>query len=81
MKSPFTRFGAVAVLILALAGCGGSDSDAPFVPPPPDGSVAAKLAAAAANPANDTSINSSASFTVLQDAGVPAVVVDRKSVV
>jgi len=75
MKSPFTRFGAVAVLILALAGCGGSDSDAPFVPPPPDGSVAAKLAAAATDPANDTSVNSSASFTVLQDAGVPAVIV------
>lgn len=81
MKSPFTRFGAVAVLILALAGCGGSDSDAPFVPPPPTGSVKAAIAAAATDPANDTSINASASYTVLQDAGVPAVVVKGRPVV
>ncbi len=42
----------------------------------PSTPVQAAIAKAAATPANDTSINSSASFTVLQDAGVPAVTIN-----
>jgi len=57
-----------------LAGCG-SDDDGSSITPPSNGSVAQAIGAAAANPANDTSTNSSSAFKVLQDAGVPAVVV------
>ncbi len=39
------------------------------------------IAAAATNPANDTSINSSSAFKVLQDSGVPAVTVAGAPVV
>ena len=72
MNSSLIRWGTAALVALAMAGCGGGDSSGA---PPPGTSVAAALAAAAAVPANDTAINSSASFTVVQDAGVPAVTV------
>lgn len=67
---------AFAALVLALSGCGGGGGDA--VVPPPDGgtpptvSVAQALATAGAQASNDTSVNSTASFSVLQDANVPA---------
>lgn len=76
MKSAFVRLGAVSLFALVVAACGGgggSDDTAP--PPPPDGSVKSTIATAATVPANDTSTNTSASFTVVQGAGVPAVVV------
>jgi len=77
MKSPFARFGTAALLMAVLAGCGGGGgSDAVVTPPPAGGSVKDAIAAAATDPANDTSTNSSASFAVLQNAGVPAVVVN-----
>ena len=44
-------------------------------PPPPASTLESAIDSAAAQPANDTSANSSASFTVLQAAGVPAVTV------
>ena len=72
MNSSLIRWGTATLVALAMAGCGGGDSSGA---PPPGTSVAAALAAAAAVPANDTAINSSASFTVVQDAGVPAVTV------
>ncbi len=75
--------GLVAVVSAAamLSGCG-SDSDSSSVPvPPPGGSVAAAISTAAANPANDTSTNSSSAFSVLQANGVPAVVVRGAPVV
>jgi OmcA/MtrC family decaheme c-type cytochrome len=64
----------------ALVGCGGgndggSSLPAPPAPPPVSGALGAKLTAAAAIPANDTATNSSSAFKVLQDNGVPAVVV------
>jgi OmcA/MtrC family decaheme c-type cytochrome len=67
-----TRWGSVALVVLATAGCGGDGgSDAPVTPPA--ASVKEQINSAAAVPANDASTNSSASFAVLQNAGVPAV--------
>jgi OmcA/MtrC family decaheme c-type cytochrome len=68
MKSILIRLGLLALMISGLAGCGGGGG----------GSAAANpgtIASAAANPANDTSINSSAPFTAMQDAGISPVVV------
>ena len=75
---------AFAALVLALSGCGGGgggDVVPPpdgggVTPPPPTVSVAQALATASAQPANDTSVNPTASFTVLQGAGLPAVTVN-----
>lgn len=66
--------------LAALAGCGGGSGGGSAVVAPAL-SVAAALTSASALPANDTSTNSSASFTVLQDAGVPAVTVNSPPVV
>ncbi len=65
-----------AACATVLAACGGS-GDTPVAPPPPptNSALSAALTAAAAVPANDTSTNSSSAFTVLQNNGVPAVVV------
>lgn len=69
---------AFAALVLALSGCGGGGGDdvAPSpdggTPPPPAASVAQALATASAQAANDTSVNPTASFSVLQSANVPA---------
>ncbi|MBK9244258.1 MAG: OmcA/MtrC family decaheme c-type cytochrome [Burkholderiales bacterium] len=67
-------WGGVAVLLATLVGCG-SDDDGGGTTPPAGGSVSAQIAAAAGVPANDSATNSSSAFKVLQDAGVPAVVV------
>jgi OmcA/MtrC family decaheme c-type cytochrome len=77
MRRSWLQWGSTALLCAALVGCGsdGGDSDSAPVPPPTVG-LQATIAAAAAVPANDTAINSSASFTVLQGAGLPAVVVN-----
>lgn len=75
MKSTFVRVGAASLLALVVAGCGGGGGDGGAVVPPVTGSVKDAIAAAATNPANDTSVNTSAAFSVLQGAGVPAVVV------
>ncbi|HEY2926063.1 OmcA/MtrC family decaheme c-type cytochrome [Piscinibacter sp.] len=76
MKTTLVRSGVAAVLAWALAGCGGGSSSepapAPVVTPP---TVAQTIATASALAANDTSTNSSASFTVLQSAGVAAVTI------
>ncbi|MCU0990552.1 MAG: hypothetical protein MUE63_13430, partial [Xanthomonadales bacterium] len=79
MRCSTKNWAAAAVLALALAGCGGGGDDgpaAPVPPPPPSNTpVGQALAAAAANPANDTSVNSSSAFKAVQAAGVPAVMV------
>ena len=73
MSNSWIRWGVTALMGLAIAGCGGGGGDdGPVVPPGP--SVRDQINAAAAVPANDASTNSSASFSVLQSAGVPAVV-------
>jgi len=74
MKFSMRGWAATALVLATLAGCGSDDSGSSTTPPP-SGNVAEKIAAAAAVPANDTSTNSSSAFKVLQDAGVPAVVV------
>ena len=80
--SLLVRWSAAGLLAAALAGCGGGggggggvDSSAPA------GTLAAKINAAAAAPSNDTATNTSASFTVLQDAGIPAVTINSPPVV
>ena len=74
-------WGAMVLVAATLVGCGGgndggSSLPALSAPPPVSGALGAKLTAAAAVPANDTSTNSSSAFKVLQDAGVPAVEVN-----
>ncbi len=77
MKSSTIWRAAAALVLAALAGCGSDDSGTPATPPAPPSNpaLAQAIAAAAAVPSNDTSTNSSSAFKVLQDAGVPAVVV------
>ena len=77
MKRTLIAIGFVASVVLTLAACGGGSSEpAPPAPPPaPAPTVLQKLTAAAAVAANDTATNSSASFAVVQAAGVPAVTV------
>ncbi|MEO8653651.1 MAG: OmcA/MtrC family decaheme c-type cytochrome [Ramlibacter sp.] len=77
------RVSASLLFALTLASCGGGSDGDSTAPPPaagggttPSTTVQAAIAKAAATPSNDTSANSSASFTVLQDAGVPAVTID-----
>jgi OmcA/MtrC family decaheme c-type cytochrome len=80
MNRSMMKRGALVLAAAALVACGGgndggSSLPAPPAPPPVSGALGAKLAAAAAVPANDTATNSSSAFKVLQDNGVPAVVV------
>ncbi len=79
---------AAALVLIALSGCGGGNDGgglaAPAPPPalPSTGTAPSQaIAAAATNPANDTSINSSSAFKVLQDSGVAAVTVASAPVV
>jgi OmcA/MtrC family decaheme c-type cytochrome len=89
MKKFLVRYSAAtfAALVVALSGCGGGGGDTPVVTPPPGGgdvvtpppapvNVAQVLASASAVPANDVSLNSTATFQVLQDAGVAAVTIN-----
>jgi OmcA/MtrC family decaheme c-type cytochrome len=77
MKTTLVRSAMAALLALALAGCGGGGGSAPpAAPPAAPLTLQQTIAAAAALPANDSATNSSAPFSVLQAAGVPAVVVN-----
>ncbi|MFO0208951.1 MAG: cytochrome C, partial [Betaproteobacteria bacterium] len=62
-----------------LSGCGGgsgSGIETPVPPPPPSSTpIGQALAAAAADPRNDSAVNTASAFTVVQAAGVPAGVV------
>jgi OmcA/MtrC family decaheme c-type cytochrome len=87
MKKFLVRYSAAtfAALVVALSGCGGGGGgdtavvtpppDTTVTPPPPTINVAQAVSTAAAQAANDTSVNSTASFKVLQDAGVAAVTI------
>lgn len=70
--------GAAALIFAALTGCGGGGGDGGSTTPPSGSELAQRIAAAARDPANDTATNSSSAFKVLQDAGVPAVVVSGR---
>jgi OmcA/MtrC family decaheme c-type cytochrome len=74
MKHSLLRWGAASLAALAIAGCGGSSSDQAAAPAPV--SVKDAMLAAGAVVSNDTATNTSASFTALQAAGVPAVAVN-----
>lgn len=77
MRHLLGRSGAAAITALALllAGCGGGGGGSGPVTTTPT-TVPQAIAQAAAVAANDSAENSSAPFTVLQNAGVPAVVVN-----
>ena len=81
MKRSITWVGAVALMLAGLAGCGSDSGGGTAPPPPPPGNLGQAIATAAANPANDTSSNSSSAFSVLQANGVSAVIVKGAPVV
>ena len=78
---------AAALVPIALSGCGGGNdggglaTPAPAALPSTGTALSQAIASAAANPANDTSANSSSAFKVLQDSGVAAVTVAGAPVV
>lgn len=79
MKS-LARASAIVLFALAVASCGGGGGggggDTGGGPVPGVASIKPALDSAAGNAGNDTSVNSSASFAVVQNAGVPAVTVN-----
>lgn len=79
MKRLRAWVGAWTVAAAVLSGCGGgsgSGIETPVPPPPPSSTpIGQALAAAAADPRNDSAVNTASAFTVVQAAGVPAVVV------
>jgi OmcA/MtrC family decaheme c-type cytochrome len=83
--SLLVRWSAVGLLAAAMVGCGGSGggdgSGGTGNPPPAPGTPAASISAAAAVSSNDTATNTSASFTALQDAGIPAVTINSAPIV
>ena len=74
MKFTFARLVLAMLMAGTIAGCGGDD-DGGGTAPPLAGALGEKIAAAAREPSNDSSTNSSSAFKVLQDNGVPAMVV------
>lgn len=82
MTGSLIRRGVAALLALLVVACGGGGGSPPANTPPPVGAtVGETIAHAAAQSSNDTAANSSAPFTVLQSAGVPAVTVRGAPVV
>lgn len=80
MKISVTRWVWALLASVAVVGCGGGGGGGGTAVTPAT-SVAAAISSAAAVAANDSSTNVSAPFTVLQDAGVPAVTVNSPPVV
>jgi OmcA/MtrC family decaheme c-type cytochrome len=82
MRGATIGWGAAVLAAALLAGCGDSgDGTTTVVPPPPPTSaqVGAAISAAANVTANDTAVNQTAPFTVLQNAGLPAVTVGSQT--
>lgn len=76
------QWGIAGLVLLSIAGCGGGSSESVVAAPPVSSPVVkAAIDSASSVATNDTAINSSASFTVLQDAGLPAVTVNSPPVV
>jgi len=75
MKCSYTLWGGAALMVAALAGCGGGGGGGEPAPATTPATVAETITTAGAQATNDTSTSSSASFTVLQGAGVAAVTV------
>jgi OmcA/MtrC family decaheme c-type cytochrome len=78
MKITLIRWGYICVMLAAFSGCGGGGGESVPAPVLPANTVIAMASAVAAN---DTSVNTSASFTVLQSAGIAAVTVNGPPVV
>ncbi len=78
MNRLLVQWGVAGLVLLGMAGCGGGGNNGQTPPAPQAPVVAANAAIAAASKlaANDTATNTAAPFTVVQDAGVPAVVVN-----
>jgi OmcA/MtrC family decaheme c-type cytochrome len=77
MKISLFRWGTALLASLAIAGCGGGGGGTAAVSAPTTGTaVSTAITTASAIPVNDTATNPSASFTVLQGAGVPAVTIN-----
>jgi len=80
VRNYWLRTSAAVLFALAVAGCGGGGGDTAPIggdnPPVASGPLKSAIDAAASSAANDTSQNSTSSFTVLQNAGLPAVVVN-----
>ncbi len=77
VKHSLARWSLACLVVGVLAACGGSggSSSGASTPSTPSTSVKDSIAAAGALATNDTATNPSAPFTVLQAAGLPAVVV------
>lgn len=77
MKLSLSRWGTAVLASLAIAGCGGGGSGTTAPPAPSTGTaVSTAITTAGAIPVNDTAINPSVPFTVLQGAGIPVVTVN-----
>ena len=84
MKGSLSGLAISVLFVAALSACGGGSDGggAPPAPPPVSGTaLGQRISAAALDPANDTSVNSSSAFKVLQDNGVAAVTVAGAPVV
>lgn len=75
MKQLLVRWGVACSVMAAMAGCGGGGGS-DNVQPPSSAAVNSAIATASALAANDTAINSTAPFTVVQAAGVPVVTIN-----
>lgn len=72
MKHSMIRWGATCLVLASMAGCGGGGGSGQ---PASSTAVIGAIASASAVVANDTATNSAAPFTVVQDAGIPAVTI------
>src|SRR5660398_68366 len=78
MKRMLVQWSMVCSVLAVMTGCGGGGDNGSPAPAPQIPVVAANgiIATASALAANDTATNPSASFAVLQSAGVPVVTVN-----
>src|SRR5450830_287801 len=78
MKRLLVQWGMACVVVVVMAGCGGGGGNNGLPDPVPQVPVVAAngaIATASALASNDTATNASAPFSVLQDAGLPVVIV------
>lgn len=79
MKRLLVQWGMACAVVVVMAGCGGGGGNNGLPDPVPQVPVVAAngaIATASALASNDTATNASAPFSVLQDAGLPVVIVN-----
>jgi len=81
MKKSLIQWGTAIVVLAATAGCGGGGGGGSTDQAAASTPLLQAIASASALPSNDTAVNSSAPFVVLQNAGIPAVTVNSPPVV